>query len=238
MKWFKHYTNAHKGGVLQDLYCEFGINAGHGLYFRLIEFLADKWDGKSEPKFRFYTEILRNFLGFSPKKFKNFAEILKTSEEISFEIKGKFCEISFPKLLEIRHKDAFPSGQRQDLGGPDGGPITPPILRIKNKSNTTSSSKKKKPSFVQPKSHLELIALLSTELKKSWGEKYDSGWLTDQVEACFSYFSIEHPKKSPQTNHGWQRAVTGWIRRSKTKVFIGEANVPINSTISGVSNEF
>lgn len=116
LKWFKHYANAHKGGVLQQLYLDFGVNEGHGLYFRLIEYLADKWDGSSEPKFKILTSELRRYLTLTTPKLRQLAVAIQSSGESEFKVEKDFCEIFLPKLLEVRHRDAISSRERPETG--------------------------------------------------------------------------------------------------------------------------
>lgn len=112
MKWFKHFSNAHKGSVLQALYHEFGVNEGHGLYFRLIEYITDKWDGSGEPRFTFLTSELRAHTKLTTRRLHQLAVIMSSSGENSFKVSEDFCHIFLPKLLEIRHRDALNAGVR------------------------------------------------------------------------------------------------------------------------------
>jgi len=110
MKWFKHYTNANKGGVVEALGEEFGVNRGYGLYFRFVEYCCDKWDGRSEPKFKFNFSKLSTFLGLKHNKLRTFLVSLQNESSFSFKQNGNFLEIYFPKLLEIKHRDGVRAG--------------------------------------------------------------------------------------------------------------------------------
>jgi len=135
LKWFKHYSNAYKGQVIQALAEEFGFAKGFGLYFLFISFLSDKWDGKSEPEFRFSISFFRKFLQISPKKFQKFVEILQNFSEIRFHFDGQLIEIQCIKLRETLHKDAQSSGVRaQKLSSPGG-----PLARVELEENKKKS---------------------------------------------------------------------------------------------------
>lgn len=115
MKWFRHYSNAHKGQVMQSLIPIFGKAQGYGLFFLLVEYLTDKWDGKSDPKFRVFKSELRSFLGLKQNKLSLFLECLQNQTSFSFTETEFFFEIEFPKLLEIRHRDALDASTRLEL---------------------------------------------------------------------------------------------------------------------------
>lgn len=138
MKWFKHETSAHKGSVLQELYAAFGVNEGYALYFRFIEYVAHKWDGISDPRFRILTSELRQYLKLTTRRLHQYAAIMELSDNSSFKVSEKFCDIYLPKLLEIRHRDALSSGQRSEK--------IPPISsgeenrRDKNRKEHTSAN--------------------------------------------------------------------------------------------------
>lgn len=115
MKWFKHYTNAHKGAAIQALIPFFGKPRAYGLYFLFVEYLSDKWNGSDVPKFKLAKSELRSFLGLKQNKLSSFLVCLKNETKITLEENDLFFIIEFPKLLEIRHRDALPSGHRPEI---------------------------------------------------------------------------------------------------------------------------
>jgi hypothetical protein len=119
LKWFKHYTNAHKGSVLQHLSNDFSINEAYALYFRFVEYLSDKWDGSSEPKFTLNERELKKYLTVSQRKFDCFLIVMQKQLHIEFTKNRKLIDISFPKLREVLHKDALSSKDRPASGPPN-----------------------------------------------------------------------------------------------------------------------
>ena len=73
------------------------------------------------------TDLVRKYLEISPKKFRKFGEILSDSSQINFLFSEKFVEIYFPKLLEIRHRDAISARIRLE--------ISPKKSRIREEKN-------------------------------------------------------------------------------------------------------
>ncbi len=221
MKWFKHYTNAHKGSVLQDLYEEFGINEGHGLYFRLTEFLADKWDGCSEPRFRFFAEVLRNFTHLSPKKFQNFIGILSKCSEIEVQIFGKFIEIYFPKLANIRHKDAIAARLRPAHGPALGGPRR----RREEKREEEEEKRERVEEGAPPPIHLvrpgkfnsceELVAAMPLITMDVWRKEYGAEFLAREISLAIAYYSADAQSTSWEAVQ-WASRIGSSLRRAKT----------------------
>lgn len=223
MKWFKHYTNAHKGETLQQLYAAFGVNEGYAIYFRVIEYICDKWDGVSDPKFKILTKELQKFATISPKKFQIFAGIVSDFSENSIKFLGEFCEVDFPKLREILHKDALTSSSRR-------ANVSPPLARgdkirldksiIKNNKNTYYSNAVVQNSHTAAKEPEEfndpetLIQKIPKNTKSRWLALYngDEEFLRREAIKAFGYYE-NNPRKKPKTLRGWTQALSSWFER-------------------------
>lgn len=112
MKWFKHYTNAHKGGVFQEISHEFGRVNAYGWYFLLVEYLTDKWDGCTEPKFVIDRSELCRHLTATPSRLRRYLTAMARAGGLGFTENGRLWVLEFPKLLEIRHRDALSASIR------------------------------------------------------------------------------------------------------------------------------
>jgi hypothetical protein len=123
LKWFKHYTNAHKGEAILHLRPHFGKAEAYGLYFLFTEYFADKWDGNNDPTFKVLAFDLSSFLGLKQNKLRIFLECLQNEQKIKYVHSENVIEIKFPKLAEILHRDAVSSGQRPAKARPRSGPI-------------------------------------------------------------------------------------------------------------------
>jgi hypothetical protein len=176
LKWFKHYTNAHKGEVFQTLSSEFGKVKVYGWYFLLVEYFTDMWDGTSDPTFKITVRVLSEFLEVKPKVLLRFLEHLKNADRIKLEQNENILIITLPKLLEIRHRDAIPSGQRP--------------ARVRPKSGQEENRREKSiytPSEDQLRWYKELSALYTTTFSNTTiGEKAEQRFL-EQVKTKSDY---------------------------------------------------
>lgn len=199
MKWFKHYTNAHKGKVIHAMIPEFGWPGAYGIYFLLVEYITDKWDGGGDHSFKFSTILVRKYLELSPKKFRKLGEILSESSEIKFVFSKDFVEIYFPKLAEIQHRDALSSSMRLEK-------IQSKSSVEENKNKNKNKNKKNHSNFDSLESLLEAIP---KKTKDSWSALYPAAYIERQQFLAWNYYASNPPKSLT----GWSRTVGGWLER-------------------------
>lgn len=111
MDYFKHYSTASEGNTLNHLMDEFG-HQGYSGWFLLLELCNANWDGKSEPKFNFYSSVVRKKLRISGTKLKLFLEFCQTNTELSYRFSGKNLEIHAPMLADIKETRGRISGNK------------------------------------------------------------------------------------------------------------------------------
>lgn len=111
MDYFKHYSTAAEGNTLNHLMDKFG-HQGYACWFLLLELCCANWDGKSEPKFNFFSTIVRKKLRISSTKLQVFLEYCSTISELSFNFSEKNLEISLPMLAEIKETRGRISGNK------------------------------------------------------------------------------------------------------------------------------
>lgn len=101
MKWFKHMTYANRDEKLVLLREEFGAE-GYGLYWLILETIAEQMDETNRCEVEFPISYWRKITGLSPKKLQTFVEFL--SEVCDFSVKSteKTLKIGCAKLLKIR----------------------------------------------------------------------------------------------------------------------------------------
>jgi len=105
MKWFKHYNNASKKKIINELENELGVHVGYALYFKFIEYCHSIWNVEKDPEFSISHKKLQNFLEISPKKYQSFVQILSKFHQIVNKKHSKLFHFTFPKLLEIMDRD-------------------------------------------------------------------------------------------------------------------------------------
>lgn len=223
MIWFKHYSNAHKGKVLQSLYEEFGVNEGYGLYFRFVEYFADKWDGCGEPRFTVLESELRGYLKLRAQKLRRFLLLNTYQSDFSFVESGKKLEIFFPKLLEIRHRDAIRAGIEPALSQHSAG--------IRREEKREESSRAQADWLYQNAD--ELRKAISIADQSFFAKEYPlPEWVDRQIELCFRHHSAEDSTR-PRTKGQWMKKLQTWLelgwqkRVAEEKKIVGARVVPI-----------
>lgn len=203
MKWFKHYTNAHKGTVLQDIYAEFGVNEGYGLYFRMVEYFADKWDGCSEPRFVVLTSELRSYLRLRQQKLLRYLLLITYQSDFTFKENGKKLEIFFPKLLEIRHRDACNASTRLEISQHQNG------VEEEEEQNRTEREEEK-PFVLLPEQFVKRVPIMTMEI---WRKRYGEN-LLPWIEEALGYFATLPAARSWSTRT-WVGKVGNALTRKK-----------------------
>lgn len=194
MKWFKHYTNAHKGSVLQHLSNDFSVNEAYALYFRFVEYLSDKWDGCSEPKFVVNELELKKFLTITQRKLNCFLTVMQLQLHIEFKKDRKLIHIYFPKLSEVRHKDAISSKTRPASGQPASGP------RVEVEENRGEQS-----STGADDTTAKFLKDLPIVTKEIWLKKYGQEFLEKHVASALAYYA------SHKSSKNWNSTI--WISK-------------------------
>ena len=110
MKWFKHFTDEHRGRSITDLMDRMGHM---GLcFFLLEEICAEKLEVKGDEElkpehcvFKFNTRKVRRLLGISQRNLERLLDICQTNERLSFSFVENELEISMPNLLNLLDRD-------------------------------------------------------------------------------------------------------------------------------------
>lgn len=146
MKWFKHDTDASLSEGMDKL-VELGGWESYGRWFRVLEIVASKMDESDRCFAEFSVKKWCQMLGFSPKKFQNFTEILQKFCQTSVVFQEKFCRIEIPNLLKKKDEYSKKSGQT-----PKNIPPKIKSKEVLSKDNTRVKSKEKDiPPFNSPK---------------------------------------------------------------------------------------
>jgi len=108
MKWFKHQCNASDNLALNNLIDEFGLK-GYAWWFLLLELCAEKFDGISEPEFRFHIRTVKLKLRASGANVSSFLRRCDAAALLSCTVVESPCtgvesefHLKIPKLLEIK----------------------------------------------------------------------------------------------------------------------------------------
>lgn len=101
MKWFKHYSDASNDAKICQLEDEFGY-FGYGVYFKILEFCALSWDGKSEPIFIINRKKIKSILNINYTKIESILSLCSVLNLFFFKISENNYIIQIDKLLEIK----------------------------------------------------------------------------------------------------------------------------------------
>lgn len=119
MKWFKHMSNANRNEHLCALKALMGME-GYGMYWSLLELIAENMDEKNDTKIRYSEVFYRKFFAISDKKLQKFFKICANFKLFSIEFQknseknpGDFVTIDCPKMLE--HRDDWTIRQSRKL---------------------------------------------------------------------------------------------------------------------------
>lgn len=112
MKWFKHFTDNHRGRSIQDLLDRMGHS---GLcYYLLVEMCAEKLEKKGDEmlteadcQFHFHTRIVKQNLRLTTEKLKRLLSGCDANGLLSFQFDGSFLQINMPILLNLLNRDEF-----------------------------------------------------------------------------------------------------------------------------------
>lgn len=118
MKWFKHYSDMHRGRTIQTLMDEMG-HAGALSLFLIQEMCAEKLEKldrdltESDCVFVFHERVLRQNLRLSVKKLRTFLELSQNLGQLRFEINGNLFQIHMPILLFLLDRDTKKARQKR-----------------------------------------------------------------------------------------------------------------------------
>jgi hypothetical protein len=124
MKFFKHFTDSHRGQTMAILFDRME-HVGPSCYWTLVEMCAEKLEKGDEElftdahcKFRFHERVLRKNLRISRKNLRKFLGICAEISQVFSTFSGEIVEIEFPKLLECLDRDAKRARTDRGLAAP------------------------------------------------------------------------------------------------------------------------
>jgi hypothetical protein len=124
MKFFKHFTDAHRGQTLNNLFDRMG-HMGRSCYWDIVEMCAEKLEKDESEEFTeahchfsFHEREIRKNLRVSPRNLRVFLEICAENSALSSSFSGKIIQIHMPKLLECLDRDSKRARQGRGLPAP------------------------------------------------------------------------------------------------------------------------
>lgn len=240
MKWFKHYTDNHRGRSIQDLLDKLGHT---GLcYYLLVEMCAEKLekDDKgltdADCLFSFHVRVVRQNLRISPINLRHLLGICATNGLLSFELSGNSLQISMPILLDLldhNTKKAQLTRKKYAIKSPLDKEIDKDkeIDEDKDKDKEIDlTSEAKKPEIKIPSTHISRAAIrgcipefenclitkkyfdeCSQEVQRSWIDAYPSvEFIQTECRKANSWI-LSNPQKAPKK---FQRFFNNWLSKA------------------------
>ena len=109
MRWFKHYSDNHRGRSIQDLLDQLGHT---GLcYYLLVEMCAEKLEKgdksltEAECLFSFHRRVVRQTLRISATNMARLLDVCAANGLLSFEFSGNTLQIKMPILLNLLERN-------------------------------------------------------------------------------------------------------------------------------------
>lgn len=224
MRWFKHFTDNHRGRSMDRLFNEMG-HAGWGIYV-LMEICAEKLEKlpdreilESDCVFGFSWRAVENALRM---KRKSARQLLGTCQEcnlLSWEGNDFEIKISMPILLKLLEYD-----QRKSRADSAGKP--PPARLEKNRVEKNRKEENRidiicpeappAPLYIRQFPDLEYfhkIKELSEDLVNAWIGTYGADWINGEIKKA-KIWCLANSKKRPKVSgtflsnwfsNGWER---------------------------------
>lgn len=185
MKWFKHFTDNHRGRSIQALFDEMG-HAGLSSWYVLMEICAEKLEKipdkpleDSSCLFNFHERVVRQNLRLSPRNLRKFLEICRRFSLLSYEFSENFLKINMPILLDLLEYD-------QKKFRPRRASVAP-VARSETEKETQPEPQKQPHAYSQPQLTNVLKNVSSPSVKKSTERGCIDLFLDDPI--CVQYFT-------------------------------------------------
>jgi len=204
MKFFKHFTDAHRGQSLQILRRKYDV-AGIGRYWLFVELCAEKMTKHKEEEysekhcsFEFEKVYLMRCLGYA--NLKQCSSYLHALAELGLSAVQETPETyrcSMPKLLECIDRDSNRARTLRVVGAP--------------KRKRKNKEKEEEIEYSQFTEAM-LWNLLSELDQKSLRESFDSDYIDEQLTAMAFFL-----RKTTKRYTSWNSFVLRWLKRDLKK---------------------
>jgi len=245
LKWFKHFTDNHRGKSVQFLLDELGY---FGPFFKdtILEMCAEKLDKKDDRElsvddcaFVFHRRVVESATRAKRSTVVRALDAGSSANFWSYVFEDEYIKIKCPILLDFLEYDQKKSRQRR-------ADVTPGKRLDKNRieenreekniissePNTSVAEVEKKPKpeelkYIQLKITQGVDAMLTQDLIDSWSDTYPKEYLELEMKKARSWL-IDNPDKRPKTR--WGRFFNGWFDRGWDRYRKGIQSSPAKIT--------
>lgn len=241
MKFFKHFTDAHRGTSIQSIINRLGME-GLGRYWILVEICAEKLEKEMAEEyteahciFRFDQRYLRDTLRLHQlSKVSMFLACIADVGLMSFSCVDHVVVISMPKLLECLDRDTKRARTVRATAAPKiKKKIKSKIVEVEETQTAQTaapiSSAKKKREIIKIKNAQELVDTFSEEFLAQLRETYGDHFVGQEIpQMALKIIATEGYK----TNY--QSFAQAWMRYSSKHAEREEAQMRKASNVNNV----
>lgn len=228
MRWFKHFTDNHRGQSIQYLLDELG-HMGPCCYYFLVEMCAEKLERldsreltASDCEFTFHRRVVQSALRLNPVGTHRLLSGGSVCNLFSFEIRGDYIFIKMPILADLLEYDQKKSRPRTA--------VKAPVKRLeKNRIESEENREEKNMKEITPSppvvknspqvaKAIELnennfLEIIPASTLSRWSSLYpDQEFLRREVLKAMNWCTV-NPKKRPRAVNGWSRFLSSWFER-------------------------
>ena len=216
MRWFKHFSDNHRGQGIQALLYEKG-HTGVCVYYFLMELCADKMekyeDGTWPTKFRFSRSILRSILKINRTNLQHILDYCQTLGLLKLgDCDDHFVEIEMPIFLKLLDRDfkktrhiRAQNAQKSRLDIEEDKDI--------DKEEEYIAPRCKQVASRLPKSTFPFSDYSpKDEIKERWITLYGDDYLNREFIKIANWLDA-NPKKNRRNEKGWPQFISNWLER-------------------------
>lgn len=236
MRWFKHFTDNHRGRSVQHAIDQMG-HAALSIY-TIMEICAEKLDAKpdsdlagSDCVFSFHPAHFQSVLRMKSKSARLVLGIFQESGWLKFSYSENEVRIEMPMLLDLLEYDQKKSRQRRAVIAPkkrlekrreeksrEEGVVpsgtTTAVAENSSPAVVVRLPKKSQIKDLEPQNETEMLSGLSPKTLARWAKLYsDPDFLRRESIKAFGYYE-NNPLKTPKTVRGWTQALSTWFERA------------------------
>jgi hypothetical protein len=230
VRWFKHFTDNHRGRTVQRLMDEMGP-AGALAYYFILEICAEKLEkipgqalSEAHCVFVFNRKVIQSVTRMKRVSIDNVGRIGSECSVWQWESSGNEIIIKLPILLNLLDRDLKSPRTRRALDAQKPRPDTDEHTDAD--VNTTYSSGEPKKAFVFPETADQLLEFF-TQRRKELEKLYPIPGFIER-EAIRAILWLENnPQRKPKNARGIKGFFSRWLGRGWEQA---RKTIPVNST--------
>lgn len=233
MKFFKHFTDAHRGRSVQAILDDLG-HEGHSCFWILVEMCAEKLEKRRDEeytaehcKFTFSSRLVRANLRLRSTKVQLLLNSYSVLGLLRFKLDENEIEIEMPKLLESIDRDT--NRARPARGQSAAGPRQEKEKEKEEEGRAAKSERSPPPLDRILVTSVETITqCVPKEQWENWASVYDPQYIKLELMKMASWL-IANKTKNRKSLKGLTLFVNSWLARDWDKWLNGQPTTAANA---------